>query len=113
KIGGSLLARDDFVSSLRHWLAQSRDTFPPVHRVLLVGGGPLVDVLRGLDARCPLPTATAHWRAIELMDFTGQLVADWFPDLPPVSDFAVLQERCQTSGTTLFLAGRFLRERES
>lgn len=112
KIGGSLLKHSNFVSALQRWLANSDSAGGSVHRVLLVGGGPLVDALRELDVRHPLPSATAHWRAIELMNVTGQLVSDWLPDIPSESDFGRLQARCQVPGTTLFIAGGFLREWE-
>ena len=71
KVGGSLLARpgwDEAVAGLlRSW---------PGPLLVVVGGGPVVDGLRAIDAAAPQPAAAMHWRAIEALGITARLVAE-------------------------------------
>jgi hypothetical protein len=45
-------------------------------RVLVVGGGPVVDGLRAIDAAAPRPAGVMHWLAIEALGITARLVAE-------------------------------------
>lgn len=71
KIGGSLLARPGWPEAVVGLLAA---TVGP--RVLVVGGGPVVDGLRAIDAAAPRPAAAMHWLAIEALGITARLVAE-------------------------------------
>jgi aspartokinase-like uncharacterized kinase len=71
KLGGSLLARTAWATTIADLLAEQ------VHPYLLVvGGGPIVDGLRAIDAAAPQSAAAMHWRAIEAMGITARVVAE-------------------------------------
>ena len=72
KIGGSLLAATDWPKRLARLLHEESDGRP---RLLVVGGGAVVDGLRRIDATSPQPQALMHRLAIEAMGMTGRLVA--------------------------------------
>lgn len=73
KIGGSLLARPAWPA----WL-QSLVALPACRGgLLVVGGGPIVDGIRAIDAAArALPPSLSHGIAIDAMNLTGRLVAD-------------------------------------
>lgn len=112
KLGGSLVSRRDFVPAVCEWLEQQQASRPEDHRVLLVGGGPLVETLRQLDALRAISASDAHWRAIELMQVTGRMVAGWLPAMEVVESFCDLRRRCAQPGQTLLLPERFLMDDE-
>lgn len=70
KIGGSLLARPAWPEAIAALLEATAGP-----RVIVVGGGPVVDGLRAIDAAAPQPAAVLHWRAIEALGITARLVA--------------------------------------
>lgn len=70
KLGGSLLGRTGWGDEVRALVATL-----PAPRVLVVGGGLLVDGLRAIDAAGPQPAALVHGLAIECMRITARLVA--------------------------------------
>lgn len=74
KIGGRLLAEPDALNEVASWLQRSEQQ--PRTRVLIVGGGAVVEGLRRIDAANPSPERLSHWAAIELMDANARLVAD-------------------------------------
>lgn len=112
KVGGSLVTRDDFAPALRNWLAVHSAERPGRRRVLLVGGGPLVDALRGLDAVQRMPAAFSHWLAIDLMETTGRIVANLLPELEVTSDYQLIGESSSPGATWLLLATQFLHDAE-
>ena len=72
KVGGSLLGRADWPRLLAELVQQkSVDS----HCLLVVGGGPLVDGLRAIDAAAPQPPDIVHRLAIDLMGATARMVA--------------------------------------
>jgi aspartokinase-like uncharacterized kinase len=71
KLGGSLLDLPELAARFRHWLSLQ----PRAVNVVIVGGGPLVETLRELDARLQLPAETTHWVAVKAMDLMAELVA--------------------------------------
>jgi aspartokinase-like uncharacterized kinase len=70
KLGGSLL---DFPTLAEH-LADLLDRLGPVPVVLIVGGGRTADEVRRWDTIHRLGDASAHWLAIDAMDFNARLV---------------------------------------
>jgi aspartokinase-like uncharacterized kinase len=71
KIGGSLLSRPGWPEAIASLMAAK-----PGPQLIVVGGGPVVDGLRTIDAAAPQPAAAMHWRAIEALGITARLVAD-------------------------------------
>lgn len=71
KFGGSLLLRRRWPQELVELVAGL-----PGAVTVVVGGGPLVDGLRAVDAACPRPAHVMHALAIEAMGITARLVAE-------------------------------------
>ncbi|MBM4010877.1 MAG: hypothetical protein FJ286_05780 [Planctomycetes bacterium] len=71
KFGGSLLTR-------RHWPHELGELVArlPGAVTVVVGGGPLVDGLRTVDAASPRPAELMHALAIEALRITARLAAD-------------------------------------
>ncbi|MGI9471933.1 MAG: aspartate kinase [Rubripirellula sp.] len=91
KVGGSLLLREDLVSSLSHWMeAQS-----PSETLIVVGGGRLIDAVRELDRLRPDDPEAVHWTCVELLNATGRMLARWF-EWPCVESQAACSELLAT-----------------
>lgn len=71
KLGGSLLRRADWPRLVSTLLVADAPA-----SLLVVGGGPLVDGLRAIDAAAPRPIPLMHGLAIDAMRLTARLVAD-------------------------------------
>jgi aspartokinase-like uncharacterized kinase len=80
KVGGSLLTRPRWPEAIAAALATASRPF-----TVVVGGGPLVNGLRAIDAAAAQPEATLHWLAIEALGITARLVAEAV-GLPLVAD---------------------------
>ena len=77
KLGGSLLSRVDWPLHLSRWLESHRDE----QILLMVGGGKVIDAIREIDARASLPVDQVHWRCVQLLDATFDIVRWTMPDL--------------------------------
>lgn len=71
KFGGSLLVRRTWRDELRSLVA---DCVGPT--TIVIGGGPLVDGLRAIDAASPCPVEVMHRLAIDAMGITARLAAE-------------------------------------
>jgi len=71
KFGGSLLVRRTWRDELRSLVA---DCVGPT--TIVVGGGPVVDGLRALDAASPCSAEVMHRLAIDAMGITARLAAE-------------------------------------
>lgn len=71
KFGGSLLLRPRWPQELVELVAGL-----PGAVTVVVGGGPVVDGLRAVDAACPRPAHVMHALAIEAMGITARMVAE-------------------------------------
>lgn len=74
KFGGSLFQRSSWPDDLRALLGAVRAE-PGAGCLVVVGGGPLVDGLRRIDAASPRPQDLMHQLAISCMGTTAELVA--------------------------------------
>jgi len=70
RFGGSLLTRPGWPQDLLDLVSGLTGAV-----TIVVGGGPLVDGLRMVDAAQPMPAHVMHGLAIEVMGVTGRLVA--------------------------------------
>ncbi|WP_144057667.1 hypothetical protein [Novipirellula maiorica] len=96
KIGGSLIARPDLSSCLPKLLdaigvADPSTAVSPA-TLLIVGGGDLVDALRKWDQHRPLDPAKTHWQCIELLQYTFEVISDWFPAWHRIDTVASLRQ---------------------
>lgn len=77
KIGGSLLRDASLPDRLNRWLNEQ----PSAQTIAIVGGGELIDAMRGLDATYGCPPAWIHWRCVDLLrvsfDFLGGSLPGW------------------------------------
>ena len=90
KVGGSLLDDELLPARLTAWLEER----PACERILLlVGGGRLVDALRGYDRIHALPTEAAHWMAIDLLDVTSDILGTRLVGISRVSHLEELVDR--------------------
>ncbi len=81
KLGGSLLASGDPRALLLALVAAAR-----THRIVVVpGGGPFADAVRGTTARLEPGSSAAHWMAILGMDQHALLLAALAPEARRVS----------------------------
>ncbi len=102
KIGGSLLTQPGAMNDIRSWLQAEQRVAPQISRVLLVGGGAVVDGLRAMDAANPLPDEASHWAAIEMLDTLGRAAANWFPEAEVIDEWALLRREAFAPGSASF-----------
>ena len=75
KLGGSLLGRPEWPGRLASFLGDR----PADRVVLIVGGGPFADLLRGFDQGHALDEIRSHALALRLLDATAQIAAALLP----------------------------------
>lgn len=76
KLGGSLLTRPGLADDLKAWtLGRSGST-----HLVIVGGGPIVDAVRTIDRVNRDDPQRVHWRCIDLLQCTFEMVAGWLPE---------------------------------
>jgi aspartokinase-like uncharacterized kinase len=116
KVGGSLLEYDHLVPALRKWLAaQSPDV-----NVLIVGGGPLADLIRQADARFAIGEESSHWLCVNLLSITARMLAAVLSDAELIESYDRLQHvlsshqqhRDSAPATVIFTPEDFLRRSE-
>jgi len=71
KLGGSLLARPDWVAALTRWL----QTRSPMRTLIIVGGGLAADAVRDFDRAQNLESQQSHELAIEAMGLSLQMAS--------------------------------------
>jgi aspartokinase-like uncharacterized kinase len=111
KIGGSLFARADLADRLRGWLARQ----PPSPKILIAGGGSLVEAIRERDRTAPLDATTAHWLCIDQMSVMARILSDLLPEIPLATDVESLRRPNDAPPGARIMAfdsARFLRELE-
>lgn len=80
KLGGSLLDLPNLAERLRTAIRQvSRKP------LVIVGGGPTAELVRGWDDVHSLPASSAHWLAVRAMEFNQHLVKTLLPETIPIS----------------------------
>ncbi len=76
KVGGSLADWPDPGPRLRRWL----DRHAPPETVLVPGGGPAADAVRGLDRTHQLGAEAAHWLALRAMSLMAGFLEELLHD---------------------------------
>ncbi|TWU21596.1 Amino acid kinase family protein [Novipirellula galeiformis] len=88
KIGGSLMTHEDLVEQLPRWLdaiaQEDRCDAGPTETLLIVGGGNLIEAIREWDRLRPSDLVKTHWRCIELLQHTFEIIGEWFPSWPQI-----------------------------
>jgi len=82
KIGGSLARRPEELETLM----QSIDDLSSLHSLVIIpGGGPFADNVRGLQGALNASDSSAHWMAILAMEQFGELLSQYAPNLQTLS----------------------------
>lgn len=97
KVGGSLLRRPGLIDELNEWLAAN----PSGEHWVLVGGGDLIEAVRRWDQIHRMDPETVHWRCVDLLDTTFEMMRSWFPEWGFVDRFEQVESRRGTGGITL------------
>jgi len=78
KLGGSLLLRHDLVRAINRWLQANREQSFATQWLFVVGGGSMIDAIRDLDRIRPGDPEEVHWRCVDLLQTTFDIVGNWF-----------------------------------
>ena len=108
KLGGSLFTLPDLSERLTAWLDQQPDR----QTALICGGGPLIDVMRQWDDRFGLESARMHWRCVELLRHSFDVLTELLPQYAAVRDETEFErwiENEPTASTTLLQVDAFYR----
>jgi 5-(aminomethyl)-3-furanmethanol phosphate kinase len=100
KVGGSLLDSLQTPPRLRDYLI---DHWNDCQVNLLVGGGPMVDAMRFLDAIHQFDPIATHWRCIELMQVTSEILGDWLPHATTIDQPLSLQAHIEDDRRGVFV----------
>lgn len=106
KFGGSLL-KTDSVLQLPIWLAKQSGAT----NVVIVGGGPFVDIIREHGELWGLGADVAHWLSIHAMGLTTQIVSHQIGSAEIITSLGRLKET--SSALCLFVVEDFLRNVDS
>ena len=87
KLGGSLLTHPGLAAAIEEWLAAQ----PPAQDLVIVGGGQMIEAMRGLSQRFALDEPAMHWRCIRLLRATYEVAGELFRHWQPISDANSLQ----------------------
>ena len=106
KLGGSLLARPDWVAALTRW----QETRLPMQTLIIVGGGIAADAVRTFDRSQNLEAQQSHELAIEAMGLSLQMAS---AALRRTEVISAIPSAATTEATTQLLDVRpFLRTAE-
>ncbi len=94
KVGGSLLSRGDFAEALLQWIAKQ----PPAQTLVVIGGGNLIDAIRQLDRIHPGDPVEVHWRCVDLLQVTFELVSGWIAQWPKIDSAEQLSAELDLPG---------------
>ena len=108
KVGGSLLDLPDVRSRFEAWLAQQEKNC----NFVVVGGGKLVDAIRGYDQTHGLAATSAHSLAIGAMGLSAELFAQLIPKLLLVREQTDPRSIAYNGRTVIFEVRQFLERLE-
>ena len=109
KLGGSLLSLPDLVPRLeRLFERESGHT----RRLVVSGGGPTADIVRGWDRLHGLGEERAHWLALESLRLNELLLAELLPGAAVVRSRDEAERVWDAGGLPILCACDFLREAE-
>src|SRR5688500_1357341 len=105
KLGGSLLAHPAHLRTALDATARCA----AIERIVVVpGGGPFADAVRGMDATLRLSADAAHWMAILAMDQYAHLVVDQMKGGLLVEDATAIGAALAASAIPVLTPSRWL-----
>jgi aspartokinase-like uncharacterized kinase len=75
-LGGSLLNWAEFPNRLRQWL----QAHPHPCNLLVVGGGEVIEAIRGINSIFQLDSVRTHWLCIDLLATTAEIAWQLLPE---------------------------------
>jgi aspartokinase-like uncharacterized kinase len=78
KVGGSLYDMPDLAARLREWL----DRNCAARTLLVPGGGPIAEAIRGLDRIHRLGEEASHWLALQALSVNAHMLSQLLPEMP-------------------------------
>ncbi|QEG41200.1 amino acid kinase family protein [Roseimaritima ulvae] len=90
KLGGSLLSRANLATDLRDW---SRRQPPVSANLYVIGGGPLLNAVRQLDAVHGFDPQAMHWRCVRMLRFSFELLGELIPEWAAIETPADFEAR--------------------
>lgn len=93
KVGGSCLSSSTLPDDLQKLLLNYADT----QNLIIIGGGMCVDAMRDLDSRFQLDQVRMHWRCVELLRTSFEILRELLPGLKPVATLAQLESLLKSS----------------
>jgi len=72
KVGGSLLGWPNLCTAFHHWCETQPD---PQKKLVIVGGGKIIDAVRELDQIHKFQADAVHWECVRLLSNTARLAA--------------------------------------
>lgn len=106
KIGGGLTS----VAGALDRVCQVVSAAAGRHRMIVVpGGGPFADAVRGFDRSFPLSPPAAHWMALLAMDQYGHVLVDRIPEAVLVDEPGSLIDCLNTGSVAVLAPSRWLR----
>ena len=109
KIGGGLLAA---LEDLDRVLAAIASLARSCRLLVVPGGGPFADTVRGVDRRVGLPDAAAHWMAVLAMDQYAHLLAARLETAAIVSTLAEAIVALEAGRIPVLAPSRWLQEED-
>jgi len=106
KVGGSLIAHPTHLNEVMAVVMEAARHA----RVLLVpGGGPFADAVRGVDRALHLSSDAAHWAAVRAMDQLADVLADKYPGIQCVTDAQEAHQALRRGRVPVLAPHRWLR----
>lgn len=81
KVGGSCLSNPDLPHKLSHFL----DADVHSQNLIIIGGGLCIDAMRALDQHFQLDQSRMHWRCVELLRTSFEVLGELLPSLQQIS----------------------------
>jgi 5-(aminomethyl)-3-furanmethanol phosphate kinase len=80
KVGGSCLSNPNLASELARLLAAEGES----QNLIIIGGGMCIDAMRDLSSRFELDQTRMHWRCVELLRTSFEVLGELLPQLQRV-----------------------------
>lgn len=109
QLGGSLLSLPSLAFRIRELLAQYSDRRP----LLLVGGGPTTDLVRGWDRLHRLGEERSHWLALRSLMLNEALLLELMPETRLITSRNEAKDAWSSAQLPLICAHGFLRAEEA
>lgn len=106
KVGGSLTAHPAHLDAV---MAVVMDAARRARVLVVPGGGPFADAVRGVDRALHLSDDAAHWAAVRAMDQLADVLADKYPWAQLVTDAQEAQQALRRGRVPVLAPHRWLR----